>query len=403
LDWFDRYWSTFEIGLPNPEENQHESMLAYYGATRFVIDEENSIDEEIKLFSDQQQKSKGSNLENWWTQKGKPIYKKILHLQHVNCLFNVGKICHDIGGANVDLTKFTNSFDCSDKTDYEKVFIKIGYLKSAKQSLKLFVEKTEKEFLSSVDILEPKIEKSLQSKSYLISAPHEENQDVITEDSSDLSKIHNERLCTNDVFETKMTVYDIEKKENIVKEKVKHTFSDIFVEFLQERRNKEEFDLVQKIANVKDNNVRSDLCNIHRLTNMHEIDWMDVNNLSSFLYVHDGALVHANKHLSRIDALFGEFLNIFPSENYKMEVKSWWITEGLPIYVGALSTIKEIHQNALKLTLESSTKKTKTLYTILKQKPILIENPKYEYQKLLLEIGYVLQGSSDICKMFTQI
>jgi hypothetical protein len=324
-------------------------------------------------------------------------------------LFNVGKLCHAIGGANIDLRKFTNSFNRSDKTDYEEVFIKIGYMKAAKESLKLFVEKTEKEFLSSVDILEPKSEKSFQSESHLISAPKEENEDVITEDTLNLSKIDTELSCkinqkVNDIdrnasSKSKMDVYDIEK---IKEEKIKNTFSDIFVEFLQEKRNVEAFDLIQKIAKVKDNHVRSELNNIYRLTNMDEIDWMDVNNLSSFLYVHDGALVHANKHLSKIDTLFEEFLNIFPSENYKMEVKCWWKTQGLPIYIGALSTIKEIHQNALKLTLESSTKKTKTLYTILKQKPILIENPKYEYQKLLLEIGYVLQGSSDICKTFTQ-
>jgi len=202
---------------------------------------------------------------------------------------------------------------------------------------------------------------------------------------------------------------EIYQKAMIKQEKLKKGCDDLLFYMLKN------FECSAKILNteiedVHDAKVKKEIEEFFVI--LKHLPWNDAHSREAFLYIHHGAINYFNDQKKIIDTHFQKFLMEFNLQFEAIDV--WWSTIGRGLYMDTLEKLKKIQECLLHITLKSlgcnatnaeykKEQKAKTLFNILRKKPIFFEDSKYEYYRQLKNIGYTHHGSKIVYNTFKAI
>jgi len=137
--------------------------------------------------------------------------------------------------------------------------------------------------------------------------------------------------------------------------------------------------------------------------NLNNTPMLDLDDQYASFFVNHGVILYVEEQTHSI-----EKLNFLEAINYKFEndgeetiIKNWWISIGKPIYLDVLTMVdkkhKKIRDNALQ-TFENSKLKAKC-GLFMKHDRLFLE-PKYEYENVLKDVGYIIHGVRQACIEF---
>jgi hypothetical protein len=408
-----------------------KSLLINYGALSYAADTQlmvTTIDFNFfQAMKSDHEEIESNEIKNWWRETGKNIFLKIVQNQYDDYTEVLQVIRKTLGETDEDFLKaqlFMNNETnwTDDKYSYDLIFFRLGYINGAKETFKLFIQFTEKEFQSAtINSIEIKTKIHLQHQKSIkeikvnkkskifqrISDEFQIDESFINENFKEMVDKSNHVITNDTDFETLQDEMKQKGEEYILQtcKEYGKCFPQSLLEFLKDKIEKHSVELLSKIDGIQDVVRRGNLLKIFEITIINEVDhdWKDNNYLEEFLYVHYGAIAYAIDNLHAVSRYLNQMMKAAIALENKENMENfttWWKTSNKDFYAQTLLALEKHHWNLLEFTqLNIHDKKAKTLFKILKDDPTYFEDPKYEYHKLLKDIGY-LKGNRYVQKEF---
>jgi len=170
---------------------------------------------------------------------------------------------------------------------------------------------------------------------------------------------------------------------------------DVMMKHMESKSEKLVNSYCKKVNSLKDMDLHQKILNFY--CKSQNVPWTYPSYQYEFLFVHHGAIKYITLQQNLIDENFDFLKSInVTDKNWSKEtrIEKWWKETGKDIYLDALQKIKTKHDTLLQNTLKCvEDEKSRLLFELFEKYPKLFNEPKYEYESLLRDIGYIHYGS----------